>query len=283
MTAAGPRDAASPAAAAADARAEIESNPLWYHTLELAPGAVTPGWFDLRSVIDKLPWPDVSGKRCLDVGTYDGQLAFELERRGAREVIATDIDDHDRWDWPPNIRARGVEMLEAAAGEKGAGFRIAKRLLGSAVERRAMSVYELDPAELGDFDVVVCGSLLLHLRDPLRALAAIRRVCRPDARFLSADEVELRLTVLHSRRPVARLDGRSDRLHWWLPNAAAHRQMLCASGFELGRSSGLYSIPFGAAHPGPGRSPRALAKSLGRRLATGGSGVPHQALLARPE
>ena len=38
-----------------------------------------------------MPWPDVRGKRCLDVGTYDGFLAFELERRGAASVVATDI------------------------------------------------------------------------------------------------------------------------------------------------------------------------------------------------
>ena len=33
---------------------------LWYHTLEL-PEGVTPGWFDLRPVVDKLPWPEVGG------------------------------------------------------------------------------------------------------------------------------------------------------------------------------------------------------------------------------
>ena len=61
----------------------LDAVPLWYHTLELPGGIVTPGWFDLRGVVDRLPWPDVRGKRCLDVGTYDGFYAFELERRGA--------------------------------------------------------------------------------------------------------------------------------------------------------------------------------------------------------
>ena len=85
----------------------VASVPVWYHTMELAPGVVTPGWFDLRPIVDHLPWPGVAGKRCLDVGTYDGFLAFELERRGASEVVAIDIDDHDRWDWPPDVRATG--------------------------------------------------------------------------------------------------------------------------------------------------------------------------------
>ena len=75
----------------------------WYHTIELAPGVVTPGWFDTRSVVDALPLPaSLAGKRCLDVGTFDGFWAFELERRGAEEVIAIDVLDPKAWDWPAN-------------------------------------------------------------------------------------------------------------------------------------------------------------------------------------
>src|SRR5258705_605478 len=148
-------------------RAEIGST-LWYHTLELAPGVTTPGWFDLRAVVNKLPWPDVRGKRCLDVGTYDGFLAFEMERRGAAEVVAIDLDDHQQWDWPARLRSIAPQRLAALAGpEKGVGFKIAAKALGSRVERVAMSVYRLAEADLGPFDVVVCGSLLLHLRDPV--------------------------------------------------------------------------------------------------------------------
>lgn len=69
---------------------------------------MTPGWFDLRPIVDRMPWPDVRGKRCLDVGTWDGFLAFELERRGAAEVVATDIESHEDWDWPPALKQRGA-------------------------------------------------------------------------------------------------------------------------------------------------------------------------------
>src|SRR3954451_21387502 len=84
---------------------------LWYHTIDLPEDVVTPGWFDLRPVVDVMPWPDLQGKRCLDIGTYDGFLAFEMERRGAREVVAVDINDHTKWDWPPDVRATGAENL----------------------------------------------------------------------------------------------------------------------------------------------------------------------------
>ena len=263
-----------------DARTAIAEVPLWYHTLELAPGVVTPGWFDLRPTVDLLPWPEVSGKRCLDVGTYDGFLAFELERRGAAEVVATDISSHQDWDWPPRRSQRGSELLEElAGGEKGRGFEVAKEALGSSVERTIVSVYDLEPEAIGTFDVVVCGSLLLHLRDPLRALAAIRSVC--EGHFLSMEEIDLVLTLRHRRRPVPRLDGVSNLLHWFVPNAAAHRRMLEAAGFELVRWTKPYANRFGPGHPPPGRGPRTWATEAARRIFTGAAGVPHQAVLSR--
>jgi tRNA (mo5U34)-methyltransferase len=124
----------------------------------------------------------------------------------------------------------------------------------------------------------VCGSLLLHLRDPLRALEAIRSVCR--GRFLSAEEVNLPLSVLHPRRPVAQM--RPHELQWWVPNVAGHRDMLAASGFEAERASGPYAIPFGPAHPPGGATPRAVARRLLQRARLGGVGVPTHAVLARP-
>src|SRR4029079_484608 len=38
----------------------------WYHTLELAPGVETPGYFDHRPILHKLPIPaSLAGQRCL--------------------------------------------------------------------------------------------------------------------------------------------------------------------------------------------------------------------------
>jgi tRNA (mo5U34)-methyltransferase len=248
---------------------------------EVAPGIVTPGLFDLRPILDRLPWPDVRGKRCLDVGTSDGFLAFELERRGAAEVVATDISGHEHWDWELHLDRLGPEYLRAVSGEAmGRGFEVARELRGSAVKREQISVYELTPAALGSFDVVVCGSLLLHLRDPLRALAAIRSVCA--SRLLCTNQVDLIRSLTHPRKPLVRLDGTSGITQWWLPNAEAHRQMLRAAGFEIERDSGLYAVPFGPAHEPRSRRPRWLATGLARRLFAGRDGVPHLAVLASP-
>ena len=267
-----------PSDQAAGAREAVARNPLWYHTIEVAPGVCTPGVFDLRPVVDRLPWPDVRGRRCLDVGTYDGFLAFELERRGAREVVATDISDHAEWDHEVRLGGRSTELLEEIAGEKGAGFEIARDLLGSSVQKRELNAYDLSPELVGEFDVVVCGSLLLHLRDPLRALAAIRSVCRDV--FMSAEQVDLLLTRLHPRMPIARVDGTSGRGQWWIANAAGHRRLLEAAGFDVLRSTGVYLEPLGEAHPGRGAARRA-PRELADRLLGGGEGVPHAAALAR--
>jgi tRNA (mo5U34)-methyltransferase len=268
-----------PESGARELREAVAASRLWYHTIALGPGVVTPGWFDLRPIVDRMPWPDVAGKRCLDIGTYDGFLAFELERRGAAEVIATDIGGEEQWDWYPELRASGPPALADLMGsEKGRGFRIAARALRSAVERVECNVYDLSPERLGTFDVVVCGSLLLHLRDPLRALEAIRGVCR--GRFLSAEEVNLWLSVVHPRRPVLQL--RPHELQWTVPNVAGHRDMLAASGFAIERASGPYAIPFGAAHPRARRTPRITARHALQRWRAGGVGVPTHAVLARP-
>ncbi len=262
-------------------RAAVAANKVWYHTLELAPGVVTPGWFDLRKVVEGLPWPDVRGARCLDVGTYDGQLAFELERRGASEVVALDIPDHECWDWPPDARAKGTAWLKAVAGpEKGVGFRVASEALGSRVERVDMTVYDISPQQLGTFDVVVCGSLMLHLRDPLRALEAIRSVC--DGVFLSSEEIDLALSVLHPRRALSRVDGGGDRLQWLVPNVAGHRRMVFAAGFEVIVGTRPHCEPLGEGHPARPAALRPRRVRAFRSVFAGGTGVPHAAVLARP-
>src|SRR5207302_8951216 len=129
---------------------------------ELAPGVTTPGWFDTRPVTDKCGFPEsLAGRRCLDVGTFDGFWAFELERRGATEVVAIDILDPRQWDWPVNAEAETLEALARRKG-RGEGFEVARQALSSSVKRLELSVYDLDPATVGQFDFVYVGSLLLH-------------------------------------------------------------------------------------------------------------------------
>src|SRR3546814_5901121 len=68
-------------------RSQVDRLP-WYHTIDLGNGVVTPGEYDHRPAVRHVPLPDrLDGLRCLDVGTHDGFWAFEMERRGAAEVV----------------------------------------------------------------------------------------------------------------------------------------------------------------------------------------------------
>jgi tRNA (mo5U34)-methyltransferase len=105
----------------------------WLHRITLAPGIVTPGREDTSRKADLIAFPaDFTGKTVLDVGTRDGYFSFEAERRGARHVVAYD------------------QYLPYRAG-----FNIVKEILGSKVEHRLGSVYDISPATVGEFDVVL--------------------------------------------------------------------------------------------------------------------------------
>jgi len=260
---------------------EIASIEMWYHTLELAPGVVTPGWHDTRPIVERIPFPaTLAGNRCLDVGTFDGFWAFEMERRGAREVLAIDVIDPAQWDWPV---LSAPETIAAIGGAKsgGRGFEIAKRELGSSVERLERNIYDLDEAEVGRFDLVYVGSLLVHLRDPVRALERVRSVC--DGTLIVMDGIDLPLSTLMPRRPVARLDGMG-RPWWWYPNVAGLRRMVEAGGFEIVRPPSRFFMPPGKRQSLVGRLQVRLAGSReGRRALTiAWKGDPHAVLAARP-
>jgi tRNA (mo5U34)-methyltransferase len=279
-----PMSAPARAHEAADAARRIADHEFWYHTIDVAPGVTTSGWFDLRHAVDRLPWPDVRGKRCLDIGTFDGFFAFELERRGAAEVVAVDIEDHRLWDWPADATPGVVDLerdVAFAGPPKGAGFRLLAELTGSSVKWRALSIYDLDPDVTGRFDVVVCGSLLLHLRDPVRALEAVRSVC--DGWLLSSEQIELSTTLLTRRRPVFRLDGSGKDCQWWLGNAAGHERLLWSAGFAIEARTRPYTVRFNV-HPHPARTVRGTLRQAAMRVLTGDAtpGVLHRALLARP-
>lgn len=206
----------------------------WYHTIELAPGHVTAGWFDLRPHIDRYGLPErMEGMRALDVGTWDGFWAFEMERRGA-DVVGIDIDDESELDWPPR-RPRD----RFSGSPRGRGFELAREILGSAVERVDLNVYDATPERLGTFDLVFCGSVLIHLRDQLLALERIASLCR--GTFVSAEEYD-RLAGLV---PVPLSRYRADHPDapvFWRPSARTWRRMIWTAGFDRVEEKGRFRL-----------------------------------------
>ncbi len=144
----------------------------FYHSMDLPGFGSVEGRWDLREGVGRyLGGIEVSGKRVLDVGTASGFLAFWMERAGA-EVVGYDLSEEQDWDLVPfsgvdsdaerALRRQHIRKLNNS-------FWFAHRTLGSTVKLAQGSVYDI-PAALGTFDVAVFGSILLHLRDPFRAL-----------------------------------------------------------------------------------------------------------------
>jgi tRNA (mo5U34)-methyltransferase len=128
----------------------------WYHRWEVFNGISTPGRRPVDMICAKTQMPrDLTGKRVLDIGAWNGCFSFECERRGASEVVAYSLEN-------PDV----------------AGFNRLRDLLGSQVKYVQGSVYTLSPDELGEFDLILFFGVLYHLRYPLLAFDRVRSVCR---------------------------------------------------------------------------------------------------------
>jgi tRNA (mo5U34)-methyltransferase len=173
------------------------------------------GAWDFRPLAPKLPWPEIAGRRCLDVGSADGFWAFEMERRGAASVLATDVSSY----FQSQCRTRFAE---------------ARAKLGSTVAYEECSVYDLE----GEFDVYV----LQVVTDPLGALEAVRHVANE---LLVLDTVSLPLSLLLS--PLARIDARRDGGEWFVFNPRGLRKALELAGWTAVSQTGILRD---GSHPG---------------------------------
>ncbi len=142
----------------------------WYHSMDFEDGEVIPGYMPLdvqRSRYAEFPIPaDLSGKRVLDIGAWDGWFSFEAERHGAG-VVALDCVRVDNFVYAHKRKRSKVEYVIA-------------------------DVYDLPNLGLGTFDYVFFLGVLYHLRHPLLALeyvcAATRELALIDS--LVVDEFD---------------------------------------------------------------------------------------------
>lgn len=151
---------------------------LFYHTMEIPGHGVVHGPWDLRpGVEDYLGHVDFAGARVLELGTADGYLTFEIERRGG-EVVSYDLSDQQRWDLVPFVRTppNEVERQDAIRRLNNA-YWFAHRSFGSQAQMVYGDVYSV-PRSIGPVDITVVGALLLHVRDPFLALATVLDLTR---------------------------------------------------------------------------------------------------------
>jgi tRNA (mo5U34)-methyltransferase len=227
----------TPAPSTADARtAEIQERIAgipWYHTIDLGHGVISPGIVDNRAEVASSRLPDdLTGKRCLDVGTFDGFWAFEMERRGAT-VVALDLESLEDMDFPLRRRQERAQQAMDVRGTQqiGQAFNVAQEILGSQVRREILSVYDLAPERLGLFDLVLLGDIIVHLRDPELALERARSVTNPGGCVLVHSAVTPELE--RSEAPLLQYVGaRNHYWVWWNYSARALMMMMEDAGFE---------------------------------------------------
>jgi tRNA (mo5U34)-methyltransferase len=186
----------------------------WFHKIELGNGITTPGFDASAQKLVGIRMPESCiGMSVLDIGALDGFFSFEAERRGAARVVAC---DHYCWSG-------------TGRHDKG-GFDLAKRALRSHVEEHFARVEDLDPAQIGTFDLVLFLGVLYHAPDPLGYLTKVRSLCHGTA------IIETHVDALEVARPAlvfypgASLNN--DPTNFFGPNPLAVEAMLKEVGFR---------------------------------------------------
>jgi len=189
----------------AAARSFVEAASIqWYQRFELAPGVYTPGTRDVSWVYEHARVPtDLSGLSVLDVGTTNGGVAFEAERRGAARVVAVDICSPDVY-----------------------GFSDLRTFFGSRVEYREATVYDLARTFEDRFDVVFFLGVLYHLRHPLLALDNLREL--PVGSATSKRRSRMRNSASRARCPSS---GSTEGTSWagTRPTGSRRRLLPCST------------------------------------------------------
>lgn len=148
-----------------------------------------------------------SPQRVLDVGTSSGYLARRLAAAGASVV--------------------GIDVDEQAAKE---AQEVCEQVLVGDVETMEL------PFEAHSFDVVLCGDLIEHLREPERFLTRVRTLIRPGGRLvLTTPNVAnwaIRLALLAGRWRYTQR-GILDRSHTHLFTKKTLEQTLERAGYRI--------------------------------------------------
>jgi SAM-dependent methyltransferase len=200
--------------------AAVDGVTYWYHSFYFANGYEVRGDYDIGLNIHEYGFPDdLAGKRVLDVGAASGWFSFYLEQRGA-QVTSFDLSSETQIDCYGRYENGPVETK------------------ADWVHGR---VYDLSPAlfEGESFDLVFMGAILPHLRDPIGALAAARRVCRE--RLIATNWFIAEPDPLADEtRPIVDLPALADtpagHASWWRPNRSAVELWIKAAGFESVRT-----------------------------------------------
>ena len=167
----------------------------WYHTIELTENMITRGAFNHKEVLNQYGFPkSLEGMNVLDVGAADGFFSFEFERRGAKSVLAIDTNKYDgsvaidpsiskvknynvKYSRYQKLCEKYSDVLNLLNITGLNQLIIAKDLKESNVDFRNFSIYNLDKLNQ-KFNLVFCGDLMIHLKNPLTAIEQLVKVTK---------------------------------------------------------------------------------------------------------
>lgn len=207
----------------------------FYHVIDLPGETPTPGQWDFRKTESEYHGGfKFKGKTVLEIGSATGSHAFWMEREGAH-VTPYDLSPRHSWDIMPTSDqdAGQVERtMRSVIGRLNNGWYYCRNRLKSKLELAFGSIYDI-PQELGDFDVITFGSVLLHTRNPVGALQSAAD--RAKEAIIITDRLPPDLDM---KRPLMEFMPKKERAKdfggwtWWWISPKVFENMLRLRGFQ---------------------------------------------------
>lgn len=204
----------------------------WFHCIDLGDSLFTktksaigepvdhprPTWEIVKATLPN----DLSGQSVLDVGCNAGFYSIEMKRRGAARVLGIDAQR---------------ELIRQAV--------FVRKVLGLDIDYQRMSVYDLDPRELGQFDVTLALGLIYHCKHLVLALEKLFLVTREllvlETAIYPPEEAPESFVYAEGGtrpklHPIAYVENLPDAkeavFNWFLPSTAALTALLKNVGFD---------------------------------------------------
>jgi len=206
----------------------------WYHTTDLPDGTAIEGPWDLRGGESAyLGDARLRGTRLFEAGPATGFLTYWMESQGA-DVTCFEAGFDAGFEYLPPVidldyQAWQADFMKHSCRINNSWW-IQHRDRQSSARIAYGDIYNL-PADVGTFDTSFFGSILLHLRDPFRALQ--QAAAHTEQTIIVTDVLRPGMDDPHD--PILRwgMEARAEGPNptWWWLSPGAITRMLWRLGF----------------------------------------------------